>query len=133
VQGDGAEAPADQQAEGGEQHGAADAVDRPDRTADDPRPDRAADPLQRDGEEGADEDAGGDRDQRRVLRLAAVGEQRRADSRSERGAADEAGERQRAGDQAALVAQRGERDREENDSDVDEIQVLPRQRLTFPE
>ena len=55
-------------------------------------------------------------------RLGAVGEQRRPDPGAERGAADEAGERQRAGEQAALVADRGERDHEEDDADVDEAQ-----------
>ena len=45
-------------------------------------------------------------------RLRAAGEQRRSEPRAERGAADEAGERKRAGDQATLVADSGQRERE---------------------
>ena len=53
-------------------------------------------------------------------------EQRRPDPRAERRAADEAGQRQRARDQAPLVADRGERDHEEDDADVDETQAFSR-------
>ena len=61
----------------------------------------------------------------------ALGEQLGADAGAERGAADEAGQRQRARDQAALVADRGERDHEENDADVDETHFSGGKATTF--
>ena len=77
-------------------------------------------PVEGDREERSDQHPGDRRDQRRVRDSAPSGEQLRPDPRAERGAADEAGQRQRAGDQSALVADRGERDHEEDDADVDE-------------
>ena len=85
------------------------------------RPEPLRDPVEGDGEEGAEEDAGGDGDQRRVLRFGAALEQRRADPRPERGAADEPGERQRAGDQPALESQRREGDGGKDDPNVDQV------------
>ena len=71
------------------------------------------------------------RDERGVARFGPLGEQRRADPGAERGAADEAGERQRARDQATLIADRGQRDHEQNDADVDQAHLSDGKGTTF--
>ena len=102
VQGDGAEPPADEQRERGEQERAADAVERRPTLPRLPRAEPPREPVERDREEGPDEQPGA------ITRPAARSatrrrrQQRRPDSGAERGAADEAGQRQRARDQAAL-------------------------------
>ncbi len=123
MQGDRPDAPADQQRERAEQRRATDSIDQIDpAAAPDPAADHPPDPLERNRREGAHEQPGGDRDQRRVRGLGAVGEQGRTDSRAERGAGGEADQRQSAGDQAALVPDRRERDRKADDADVDQVQ-----------
>ena len=91
--------------------------------AEEPAADRLADPLEPDRDECAEEDPGGNRDGRRVSRLRPVGEQRRTDAGAERGSGDESSERQGAGDQAALVPDCTEREGEEDDADVDQVQA----------
>jgi hypothetical protein len=123
VKRDRCEAPADDERQPGEQQRAPDPVQRTRLSAQDPTADRLSDPLEPDREEGAEEDPRGDRDRRRVSGLRAAGEQRRADASAERGAGDESGERQCAGDQAALVPDGAEREGEEDDADVDQVQA----------
>ena len=119
---DGAEAPAEEQRQPGEQQRPADPVQRAHLAAEEPAADRLADPLEPDRDECAEEDPGGNRDGRRVSRLRPVGEQRRTDAGAERGPGDESSERQGAGDQAALVPDCTEREGEEDD-DVDQVQA----------
>ena len=118
-----AEAPGEQQRERTEQQRAADAVEQPDRAATDPQSDGGAHPLQPDREEGPEQDPAGDREQRRVLGLRAAGQQLRADPGSDCGPADKPGQRERACDQPALIAERRHGGGEEDDADVDEVQL----------
>jgi hypothetical protein len=80
------------------------------------------DPVEGDGEQGPEQDPGGDGDERRIARLRTALEQLRPDSGAERRPTEEPGERQRAREQAPLVADRGEGEGEDDDRDVDEIQ-----------
>ena len=85
------------------------------------RDQRVRDSVEGDREEGADQDPGRDGDERRVLGLRAAVEQLGPDPGAERRPADEPGERQGAGDQAALVSDRREGEHEDGDPDVDQV------------
>ena len=130
VERDRAEPPADEQGERGEQQRSADAVGRAGAGAQTTAQSRG-DASEGHREKGSDQNAGADGDKRRILRLRPSSQQLRADPRSQCCSADESRERQRAGDQASLIAQRSERDDEEDDAGVYEIQSRSREATTF--
>ena len=84
---------------------------------------RLGDPLHDHRDRRSEQQPGEHRDERRVGRLAAACEQRRTEAAADQRPDHEARQRQRAGDQPALVSDPRERDREDHDDDVDDVQL----------
>jgi len=121
VERDRTERPGDQQPERSQHESTAEALeDAGAAVADEPLAEDDADSLHRDRERRPEEHAAQQGDERRVGRFGAVGEQRRPEAAADRRPADEPDERQDAANEAPLPADRGERQGEDRDQDVDD-------------